>query len=107
MPYDIVVKDQIRTYTVTTSNWVCEWIVSDNSDNPVKRQCYLKDQTLDLLDTNNAVFIHSVLPEIVNEVNVAVAEWIKQGDPNASRLLSPNTIPAYLAYALTVNTGSQ
>ena len=98
MPYDITIKDNIRIYTVTTLNWFCEWIVSEG--NPVKRQCYLKNGTLDILDTNDALIIHDILPEIMDEINIAISQWNIQGDPNAKQLLMPENMPAYITYAL-------
>jgi hypothetical protein len=97
MPYDITIKDNIRIYTVTTPNWFCEWIFGEGTN--VKRQCYLKNSTLNIFDTTDALIIHEILPEIINEINTAIDEWTKKGDPNALELLTSKNIPAYLTYA--------
>ena len=97
MPYSLTVNDTTRTYTVTTPNWCCEWIVTSLS--PIKRQCYLTDSTLDILDTADAAAIHDLFPEIRNEIDLAIKEWNTSGDTYASSLLNPENIPSYLAYA--------
>ena len=97
MPYSCVQKENVIYYTVTTPNWFCEWIVA--KEDPVKRQCYLKNSILNILESNDLKEINDLLPEIVNEIDIAISEWIKQGDINASSLLSARNIPAYLAYA--------
>ena len=99
MPYEITINDLTRIYTVTTPNWFCEWIVYTNTSAPVKRQCYLKHDTLDISDADDAIVIHGLLPELVKEIDLAFQEWNTAGDPTASSLLTTANIPAYLAYA--------
>ena len=102
MPYTKTINDNVVTYTVTTPNWMCEWIVvnSNETKKPIKRQCYLiSHDILDPLDTEDVVQIHELLPELRNEVDVAIREWTQLGDLVAATLLYSENIPAYLAYA--------
>ena len=98
MPYTITMCDTILTkYTVTTPNWVCEWIVGGQF---VKRECYIVSDymNLDITCAADRLQLDMLLPEIVHEVNTAINEWTKAGDTYASQLLSPENIPMYLQY---------
>lgn len=101
MPYKITVKENVRTYTVTTPNWFCEWIVTEGNPT-IKRDCYLKDDTLSIVEANDRKIIDSLLPEIINEINLAINEWNIQDDIYSKELLSFKNTPAYIAYAMNI-----
>jgi hypothetical protein len=98
MPYTKTVADTI-TYTVTTPTWFCQWIVNTKGG-PIKRLCHLKDENMfDLENPEDLHKIHNVLPELLDEVELAIDTWAKEGDSFAPHLLSSENIPAYLEYA--------
>ena len=99
MPYTKTVAEAIVSYTVTTPTWFCQWIVNTKGG-AVKRRCHLKDETMfDLENPEDLHKIHDVLPELLDEVELAIDSWTKEGDSFAAQLVSSETMPAYLEYA--------
>ena len=99
MPYTKTVAEGIVSYTVTTPTWFCQWIVNTKGG-PVKRRCHLNDETMfDLENPEDLHKIHNVLPGLLDEVELAIDSWTKEGDSFAAQLLSSENMPAYLEYA--------
>lgn len=100
MPYTKMVDQAIVTYTVTTPTWFCEWIVNTMNKEPIKRLCHLKNEIIfDLENPENLHTIHDLLPGLLDEVELAIDSWTKEGDSFAAHLLSSENMPAYLEYA--------
>ena len=100
MPYTKTDAEAIVTYTVTTPTWFCQWIVNTINKGPIKRRCHLKDETMfDLENPEDLHKIHDVLPGLLDEVELAIDSWTKEGDSFAAQLLSSENMPAYLEYA--------
>ena len=97
MPYSIRVSGTLTYYTVTTPNWVCEWIIGGEY---VDRKCYTTNTELDIVNKDDSITIEGLLPEIVDEVTKAINDWTKAGDVYAPLLLNEQNIPMYLQYAL-------
>jgi len=100
MPYTKTVTEEVVRYTVTTPTWFCEWIVVNTKGVPIKRRCHLINESMfDLENPEDLHKIHNVLPELLDEVELAIDTWTKEGDSFAPQLLASEHIPAYLEYA--------
>ena len=102
MPYSITRCNSLITYTVTTPNWVCEWIVGNKH---VQRNCHIVSKEymdIDIIDEYDAKQLNVLFPELVSEVTMAIKEWIQAGDPHAATLLTAQNCPMYLQYAISM-----
>ena len=95
MPGVIKRTDKDVTYTITHPDWICEWVVPNNTAMPVERYCILHGD-IDTLMDNEATL--KLAPGLFSEVQTIISEWIKSGDINARILLIPENKPAFITY---------
>jgi hypothetical protein len=82
-------------YTVTHSDWVCEWILSEGI---IKRSFHFTED-LDPLNDSHNERIRKIIPGLLFEVKSTVQKWIHEGHEDARKFLLADNKPAFLEYA--------
>ena len=96
MPGEVRRTEKNVTYTITHPEWICEWVVPNDTTMPVERSCILKDDIDPLTDNERTL---KLIPGLFAELQAVIAEWIAMGDATAKILLQPENKPAFIAYA--------
>lgn len=85
-------------YTITHSDWVCEWILPFDKLQPVKRS-FILNHDVDPLDSSNSDYIMKLIPGLFTDLQRVIKGWIETGDMNATLLLLPKNKPLFIQYA--------
>ena len=98
MPGTIVTNKTNVTYTITHPDWTCEWILPNDTSEPIERSCIL-NHGLDPLDPSKTYYVIKLIPGLFEEVQRVIKGWIEAGDANAMLLLLNENKPAFIQYA--------
>jgi len=100
MPSNILITEGKKHYSITSPNWICEWIITSNSQN-IHRSFSVFNNSIevDLVDIENSEYITNILPGLFDEIQETVLKWIKDGDVDAHKLLEQENLPSYLRYS--------
>ena len=86
------------SYTITHPDWVCEWILSLDKSQAVKRSCIIR-HGVDPLEPSNTEYIVKLIPGLFTDLQRVIKGWIETGDTNAKLLLLPENKPSFISYA--------
>ena len=100
MPSNILITEDKKHYSITSPNWICEWIIINNSTNIYRSLSIFNNSIeIDFSDIKNTEYVMNLLPGLFDEVQDTVLNWIKEGDIEAHRLLEQENLPSYLRYS--------
>jgi hypothetical protein len=98
MPGNIIRSQTNIKYTITNSEWMCEWILPFDILKPVQRSFTLTNG-IDPLDPSKNDYIIKLIPGLFTEVQDTIKRWIDAGDTNAKLLLLSENKPSFITFA--------
>jgi len=99
MPGEVRRTEKYVTYTITHTDWICEWIVPRDTTMPIQRSCILKNIIDPLTDTE---LVMKLIPGFIEEIKATIKKWIQDGEIYADLLLKPENKPSFLTYAESI-----
>lgn len=99
MPGEVRRTEKNVTYTITNSDWICEWIVPFDRTRPIGRSCIFKNNIDPLSDKE---LIIKLIPGFMEELHTTIKKWIQDKEIYADLLLKPENKPFFVIYAESI-----